>query len=32
MQSIQRMTLEGSPLLALAQQGDEAANHVIAAK
>jgi hypothetical protein len=32
MQSIQRMALEGSPLLALAQQGDEASNHVIVAK
>jgi hypothetical protein len=30
--SIQRMAPEGSPLLALAQQGVEAANHVIAAE
>jgi hypothetical protein len=30
MESIQRMTPEGSPLLALAQQGAEAASHVIA--
>jgi hypothetical protein len=29
MESIQRMTLEGSPLVALAQQGAEAANYVI---
>jgi hypothetical protein len=32
MESIQRMTPEGSPLLALAQQGAEAASHVIAAE
>jgi hypothetical protein len=30
MESIQRMALEGSPLVALAQQGDEVANFVIA--
>jgi hypothetical protein len=30
MESIQRMALEGSPLVALAQQGAEAANYVIA--
>jgi hypothetical protein len=30
MESIQRMTLEGSPLVALAQQGDEAVNFIIA--
>jgi hypothetical protein len=32
MESIQRMTPEGSPLLALAQQGAKATNHVIAAE
>jgi hypothetical protein len=30
MESIQRMTPEGSPLVALAQQGAESANYVIA--
>jgi hypothetical protein len=30
MESIQRMAPEGSPLLALAQQGAKAANHVVA--
>jgi hypothetical protein len=32
MKLIQRMAPESSPLLALAQQGAEAANHVIAAE
>jgi hypothetical protein len=32
MESIQRMAQEGSPLLALAQQGAKTANHVIAAE